>query len=450
MIDLTQTVVAVGTPQGRGGIGCVKISGPDAHRIARRLFAPATPDRLEPGTAPRYGRLLAADREAVDQGLAVLFPSKRSSTGEPVAELWAHGSPVVLRALVDAALAEGARPAGPGEFTYRALRHGRLDLSRAEAIRDLVDARTLWQARVALAQAEGSLARRVAPLTEALTDLLARGEAAVEFADEAEVHLEKGGFAAGIAVALALADDLHAASLAGRVLRDGAIVALVGAPNVGKSSLFNRLLDRDRAIVADAPGTTRDTLEAAFDLGGIPVTLVDTAGMRDVDDPVEDEGVRRARAASAEARLVIFVLDGSRPLEPSESERLGRADASTMLVVNKSDLPRRAVLTPGEPLHVVSARTGDGIDALRSALLERLLGEDAGEDPWMTDARHAKALDDARRALARATAAARDGFSEELVLEDLREALRHVGEITGDVGAEEIYDRIFSTFCIGK
>jgi tRNA modification GTPase len=450
MHDLDVTLVAVASPPGRGGVGCVRISGPDAGTIAAGLFRP-----VKGGAAgrPAFGRFLDRDGRAIDHGYLVEFPAEASFTGEPTSELWPHGSPAVLAALVEAAIGAGAAPAGPGEFTYRALRNGRLDLARAEAVRDLVAARTLYQARVAFAQAEGALSRRVAPLRESLADLIARGEAAVEFVDESETHLPPEGLRRGIEQAAGACEHLLDGFRHGRVVREGASLVITGLPNVGKSSLFNALLSRERAIVTEVPGTTRDTLEEHLDLGGVPVRLVDTAGLREVGDLVESEGVRRARAARQEADLEMLVLDGSRPLEAAEREALeaarGDGGSTTIVVVNKIDLP--ATAPPPVPDAVqVSARTGRGLDTLRAAIRKRVAGAGPVEDPILTDARHAHAVERARDALARAAKAAVEGLSEELVLEDLREAMHNLGSITGEFTTEDLYDRIFSTFCIGK
>lgn len=452
MHPLDATVVAVGTPPGRGGVGCLRLSGAAAHRIARLLFRAKGARESEPGGAPRFGRFVDRDGRPLDHGYLVLFPPDRAFTGEPTAELWTHGSPAVLGELTRAALGAGAVAAGPGEFTYRALRNGRLDLARAEAIRDLVASRTVFQARVAAAQAEGSLSRRLAPLREALADLLARGEAAVEFADEAEVHLPREALTSGIREAAAEARRLLAGFRTGRLVREGATAALTGMPNVGKSSLFNALLARERAIVSAVPGTTRDTLEESVDLDGIPLRVVDTAGLRPAADAVEAEGVRRARAAIDEADLVLLVLDVSRDPGPDEclALRLAVEEASprTLIVANKSDLPAAGTLPEGAIR--VSARTGEGLASLREAMRERLVGSELVEDPVLTDARHAEALGRASRGLEQALAAASAGVPEDLVLEDLREAMRHLGEITGEFDDEALYERIFSTFCIGK
>lgn len=453
MHDPDTTLVAVASPPGRGGVGCVRLSGAEAERIARALFRAGRSGDAERGGAPRFGRFLARDRRPIDHGYLVLFEPGASFTGEPVAELWAHGSPAVLAELVEAAVVEGAVPAGPGEFTYRALRHGRLDLARAEAIRDLVASRTLYQARLAFAQAEGALSRRVAPLRDGLADLIARGEAAVEFADEAETHLPAGGLSPGIEEARRACEAVLAGFRAGRVVREGATLAITGAPNVGKSSLFNRLLERERAIVAAQPGTTRDTVAETLDLGGIPVRLVDTAGIREEGDELESEGMRRAREARETADLVLWVLDASRPLDASERQELERpADGRpTVLAMNKSDLPGAATAPLPRPGALrVSALTGEGLPVLRRELRARLAVEGSLEDPVISDARHALALERAGGALDAASRAAASGLPDELVLEDLREAMHHVGEITGELGTDDLYERIFATFCIGK
>jgi tRNA modification GTPase len=451
MHDLSTTLAAVATAPGRGGIGCVRISGPDAFAIAQTLFLARTQLELPGDGRPRFGTFLNDDGRPLDHGYLVAFAAERAFTGEPTVELWPHGSPPVLDALTRAAVARGASLAGPGEFSYRALRRGRLDLSRAEAVRDLIAARTVYQARVAFTQVNGALARRLAPLVEALVDLVARGEAAIEFADESETHLAAGILARGVADALASARSLLLEARRGRIVREGARVALSGVTSVGKSSIFNRLLGRDRAIVSPVPGTTRDTLEETVDLDGIPVTLVDTAGLRRADDAIEAEGVRRARAAAGEADLVILVLDAGRTLRADEREALAARDASgagTIVVANKFDLAPSAGELPWPRAIPCSALTGEGIDALRDAILEALRGVGPLEDPVLTNVRHAAALEETVAALDRARGALPLG--EEIVLEDLRAALSALGEITGEVANDELYDRIFSTFCIGK
>lgn len=453
MHDLSTTLAAVATAPGRGGIGCVRISGPRAYDIAARLIRVKRPIEWTEEPRPRFVTFVGADGTPLDHGFVLGFAGHASFTGESVVELWAHGSPPVLEALVGAAVAAGATRAAPGEFTYRAVRHGRLDLPRAEAIRDLVAARTLYQARVAFFQINGALARRLAPLREALIDLVARGEAAIEFADEPETHLRAGGLAEGVDAALALASGVVADARRGRLVRAGARVTLVGVTSVGKSSLFNRLLGRDRAITSPVPGTTRDTLEESIDLGGIPIALVDTAGLRAAGDELEAEGVRRARAAAGAADLLIVVLDGSRDLRDDERQTLlehAREPGRPMLVVaNKSDLATADGDAPPWPDAIpVSARTGSGVDALCGAIRSSLVGTGSLEEPAITDSRHEAAVESAVAAMMRARSAVPLG--EEFVLEELREALRALSEITGELANDQLYDRIFSTFCIGK
>ncbi len=453
MHDLSTTLAAVATSPGRGGIGCVRISGPDAYAIARALFRTRGTPELPGDGRPQFGTFLDQDGSAVDHGYLVAFSPPRAYTGEPTVELWSHGSPPVLEALVRTAVSRGASIAGPGEFTYRAVRSGRLDLSRAEAIRDLVAARTLYQARIAFRQVEGELAKRLAPLREALIELVARGEAAIEFADEAETHLAAGGLARGVEDAHLTARSLLEEARRGRIVREGARVALAGVTSVGKSSVFNRLLGRDRAIVSPVPGTTRDTLEETVELDGIPVTLIDTAGVRPAGDPIEAEGVRRARVAAGDADLVVHVLDASRCLRADErealSERTSGLGARAIIVANKIDLaPAECGESPWPGAIRVCALTGEGFDSLRGAIREALRGGGPQEDPVLTNARHAAALDETVGALARARDALPLG--EEVVLEDLRDALHALGEITGELATDDLYDRIFSTFCIGK
>jgi tRNA modification GTPase len=457
MHDSSATIVAVATAPGRAGVGCVRLSGAAAVEIGARLFeAAAAEGSPAPGGPPRFGRFLGREGRPLDHGYLVAFPAGRSFSGELTVELWSHGSPAVLDELTAAAIAAGAEPADPGEFTYRAVSNGRLDLTRAEAVRDLVEARTLYQARVAFAQAEGALALRLRPLREKLEEWIARGEAAVEFVDEAETHLPPGELRRAIDGALAGCRALLEGFRTGRVVRDGATLAMIGLPNVGKSALFNRLLARDRAIVTALAGTTRDTLEEDLNLEGIPVRLIDTAGLREVSDEVESEGVRRAQRAREEADLVLLVLDGSREIEPLEVEALQRSaeepeSRRTVVAVNKCDLPganERAV-PHASPLRV-SATGGQGVDRLRVELRRRLVGQGPLEDPIITNRRHAEALERTRSALERAVEAADQGLSEELLLEDLRAAMRHLGTITGEFSNEALYDRIFSTFCIGK
>lgn len=452
MHDLSTTLAAVTTAPGRGGVGCIRVSGPDAYAIGRLLFLSRSDVALPGDGRPRFGTFVDDEGRALDHGYLIAFPPERAYTGEPTVELWCHGSPPVLEALTRAAVAKGAVPAGPGEFSYRALRRGRLDLARAEAVRDLIAARTAYQARVAFAQVEGALARRLAPLKETLLDLLARGEAAIEFADEAETHMPSGGLAVGLSAALSEAGGLLADARAGRVIREGARVALLGATSVGKSSIFNKLLGRDRAIVSAVPGTTRDTLEETVDMDGLPVSFIDTAGVRDAGDAVEAEGVRRAQAAAGDADAVIVVLDAGRELREDERKTImARGEsvhAVTIVVANKIDLVARGATLPWPGALGVSALTGEGLGTLRAAVRASVAGPLPREESAVTGARHAAAIEETVAALRRAHEAMPLG--EEIVLEEIRAAVAALGEITGEVGSEDLYDRIFTTFCIGK
>jgi tRNA modification GTPase len=460
------TIVAISTPPGRGGIGAVRLSGPGAGVIAGHLFraassgGPAGDPPAEPGRAI-FGSLLGADGAPVDHGYLVLFRPPRSFTGEETAEIWAHGSPPVLRALVEAAVARGARPATPGEFALRAFLNGRIDATQAEAIRDLIEARTLHQARVAHAQSTGAVAHAVAEIKERLVETVAHVEAAIEFAEEPEAarFLPEGGILARARAVRFAIERLAATFERGRRIREGASVALIGSPNVGKSSLFNRLLAEERAIVTPLAGTTRDLLEETIEIGGVPVLLVDTAGLHAPLDEAEAEAVRRARAAAEGADQVVAVLDWSRALRAEELESLDRLDpARAIVVLNKVDarcgvgLDRVLYLRKRHDALQVSARTGEGLEDLRKRLLERVspAGALRPDELFLTSLRQRDLLARAAESLRRAEAAGRDGLGGECIALDLREALDRLGEITGEVGLDEIYDRLFSSFCIGK
>ena len=453
MIDLDRTIAAVATAPGRGGVSCIRLSGPRAHEIACARFDGSAPT---PGGRPVFGHFLDAEGASVDHGFLVLFAAGKSYTGEATAELWIHGSPPVQRELLLGLVAAGAELAGPGEFTYRAVRRGRLDLARAEAVRDLIDARTGYQARLALERVEGALARRIRPWVDTIEEWMARNEAAIEFAeDEAETELARSTLQHAVRALLKQATRLRVDFERGRRVREGARLALVGPPNVGKSSLFNRLLAEDRAIVSDVPGTTRDTLEEEVDLDGLPLRLVDTAGQRRSQDPIESEGMRRAQEAERGADIVIRLfaapeVEGALPIDD---------DPRTLVVVNKIDLESGSASERGRfgSALCVSAETGEGLEELRLRLRDRLLGQTPVEAATITNARQAEALDralaalgQAREVLDRPVGVAGGGGGEELVAEELKIARDALGDIVGEFGNEELYDRLFSTFCIGK
>jgi tRNA modification GTPase len=450
MFNTTDTIVAIATPPGRGGIGVVRVSGPDAHAIVLALTDRAVPFE------PRYATLvrIADEIGAIDQVVVTTFVAPHSYTGEHIAEISAHGSPVLLQAIVRSAMRRGARLAEPGEFTFRAFLNGRIDLVQAEAVRDLVDAVTPLQARAAFDQLEGTLTRDIGAIDVALFDLSARLEASLDFPEEGYHFVAEGRAAQEIAAVHRQIICLLRDAERGALIREGLHVVLAGRPNSGKSSLFNRLAGAGRAIVTAVPGTTRDLITETIDVEGLPITLVDTAGVRHAPaDAIEAEGIARATAARSVASIVLVVLDGSMPLTDDDRALLGEtADAPRIVVANKCDLGQVWCDgdTGGEVLRI-SALTGDGIDALRRRLPQAIRAEDSGRDlPAITNIRHVDLLTRARDALSRAADAAADRVPEEFVLADLNEARARLEEVTGRRAADDLLAHIFSTFCIGK
>ena len=429
MFSTDDTIVAIATPPGRGGIGVVRLSGPQAPEVTARLIAHDAP--LE----PRRATLTKVRRtNAIDHVLVTFFPAPHSYTGDHVVELSAHGSPVVLRSIVEAAIAAGARLAEPGEFTLRAFLGGRIDLTQAEAVADLIDAVTPLQARAAFDQLEGTLTRAIGDLDAALFDLIAKLEASVDFPDEGYHFVEPDELSTSLDRLLNQTAALLASATRGRLLREGLHVVIAGRPNVGKSSLFNALVGAERAIVTDVPGTTRDLVSEAVDIEGLRVTLVDTAGIRDADDQIEREGVRRARHSVGVADLTLVVVD--------EDEPPALGDVNAVLVQSKADLgrPRRGIS--------VSTLTGEGLDELRGAIAAALDVDARRDVPAITNIRHIALVGRAQAALLRARAAA--GAPEEFVLADLQEARAALEEISGRRATDDLLAHIFSKFCVGK
>ncbi len=430
MFSTTDTIVAIATPPGRGGIGVVRLSGLDAIAVARRLIT------HQGELVPRHATFTRT--QAIDQVVVTYFPSPHSYTGENVVELSAHGSPVVLRAIVESAIAHGARLAEPGEFTLRAFLNGRMDLMQAEAVADLIDAVTPLQARAAFDQLEGTLTRTIGDIDAALFDLIARLEASVDFPDEGYHFVEPATLAHAIDALLARTRALVADGRRGRLVREGLTIAIVGRPNVGKSSLFNALAGASRAIVTDVPGTTRDLVTETVDIEGLRVTLVDTAGLRETSDRVESEGVSRSMQAIAVADLVLVVVDRDEPQA---------VDNKHLIVQNKSDLGR-----PCRGVNV-SATTGAGLDDLRKAIASGLDFDPLRDRPEITNTRHIALVMRAHDALTRARRAVlADGgaLSEEFVLADLQDARAAFEEISGRRSPEDLLAHIFTRFCIGK
>ncbi len=435
----------------------LRLSGPDAFSIASRLTGILPADH-PPRTLSRCAVRDAAGEE-VDAGLVAYFPAPNSFTGEDVAEIHLHGSPLLVSEVADGACALGARPAEPGEFSRRAFENGKMDLTQAEGLCDLIGARTSASARAALRQMKGGIRDAVAPLRERMLTLLILLEAAIDFSDEEDIGCLS---AAQLKERVSeLKSDLsrYVSSFdVGRLFRDGATIAICGVANVGKSRLLNRLLGEERAIVTEIPGTTRDYLSGDLNLSGIPVRLVDTAGLRETDDPVEREGVRRSRSILSGADLALFLLDGSRPAGEEDRRAYGEvAGRPHFLLRNKSDLPP---IEAGEgfagaglkKILSVSAKTGDGMEALLSAMERELVpavGEVLDEAP-MTRLRHVTAAKRAVAALERAERAAGEGLSPEFPAADIREAAQALAVITGEIAPEEVLDAIFSSFCIGK
>ncbi len=456
-MDPDDTICALSTAPGRSGIAVVRVSGPSGFRLLKAVFRTGRP--VEPRRATLGSIIGPGDEGDLDEAVVTCFPAPNSYTGEDVAEISLHGSPVLVAALLDCLCAQGARLAEPGEFTMRAFLHGRMDLSQAEAVRDVIEATTLFQAQVAARQRSGDIARRLQPVKELLIDIIVDMESAVEFVEEnlpvesrerLAHKLEKVRADLGVWV-----DSFRR----GRIIRDGFSLAIVGRPNVGTSSLFNALLSQDRSIVTEIPGTTRDLVSEVTSLGGIPVRLLDTAGIRNPEDLVEQLGVDRSMRAVADADAVLLVVDTSQaPSEEDEELRLRLAGTSCLVVMNKSDLrsvwPDRckAEYAGRHPFLEVSALSGDNMERLREAILGCLFGGAAPQRDGIliTNLRHCRCLEAAREALDRAAAALRQGLSEEFVLVDLHAGLRQLGALTGETGVEDLLSEIFSRFCVGK
>jgi tRNA modification GTPase len=456
MFSLDDTIAAISTPLGEGGIGIVRLSGPDARTILSRLFRPglqSPTSNLHPRRLT-YGQIVdPADGSVVDEVLAVYMPAPRTYTREDVVEIQAHGGPVPLRRILELVLRQGARLAEPGEFTVRAFLHGRLDLAQAEAVLDIVRARTEAGLRAAVGQLEGRLSGEVRRVRQALLDVLAYLEASIDFTEDEippqDLTPVLRETAAQLEALLARADE-------GIILRQGVRTAIVGRPNVGKSSLLNALLRSERAIVTPIPGTTRDTVEESVNLGGVAFVLVDTAGIAETQDVVERLGVERSRQTLAHADLALLVVDGSQPLTDVDREIAALiGDRPAILVVNKCDLPPVQMgdaLLPHAPRVEVSALTGQGLAELEAKMTESVLaGRVVSSDaPLVTNPRHKAALARALEAVRAAGQAHAEGLPADLVSVHVTTAVHALGEITGETISEELLETIFANFCVGK
>lgn len=472
---LDDTICAIATPPGEGGIGIVRISGLQALDLASHVVRLRSGQSLQnlhthrmvladvcsQTTAPH----VPIDRHArthafIDEALVVVMKKPHSFTGEDVVEIQCHGGPVILDQLCRALMSVGARLAEPGEFTKRAFLNGRLDLAQAEAVLDTIRAKTARSLTMAQSQRRGELSREVETTRSALVVALAHVEAALDFADEDIVFVRDDELMQLLDKTCARLGRLVQSGHEGRMWREGAAVAILGRPNVGKSSLMNALLKSDRAIVTPVPGTTRDMLEEVVSIDGIPVRLFDTAGIRPTDDPVEAEGIRRTQLAWEDADLALILLDGSQPLSESDRVLLSRQEAAqALLVINKCDLPRMLAkegLDCACPTNAgvidISAKMHMGLDVLREAIRSRLTPErlEARDNVLVTNLRHASALDRALQGVEQARHSVEGGAAGELIAMDLRIAADALGEITGVITTDEILERIFSEFCIGK
>ena len=460
---IVDTIAAISTPPGRGGIGIVRLSGPQAASIAAQLV------RLRQPMEHARGRLAEvldendSGDERIDEAMVTFFAPPNSYTGDELVEIAAHGSPVVLDLLLRRSLALGARLANPGEFTERAFLAGKLDLTQAEAVRDLIDAQTLTQARQAASQMGGALSRRVAPAKQSLVELIALLEAGIDFAEDDVDVAPKTEIRRRIAEVIPPLTALEASFARGRIVHDGLTMAIVGRPNAGKSSLFNRLVERDRAIVTATPGTTRDLVTERISLEGIPLELVDTAGLRETFEEVELLGIARSREALADAAIVLVVLDATQTLNQEERSMLVALHGRPALVaINKSDLADNP--QNGAALHTnqlatqqlnilavpTSALTGDGIANLRQRILELATGGAAAGPGLLTNLRQQQAIVAARAALEDAARANESGIPHEMILLDLYRSLWALDSLTGQTTPDDILNLIFSTFCIGK
>jgi tRNA modification GTPase len=492
-VNLDDTIVAIATPPGRGGIGVIRIAGPEARSIVSPMLR--LKHDLEPGRAI-FGELiepcnegssarLEADRSSdtarkkqraeelaphglalhnpalhdrdqrIDDVVVTYFAKPHSYTTDDIIEISAHGSPVVLGHVVELVLARGARLAEPGEFTMRAFLNGRIDLTQAEAVRDLIESQTLFQAKVAAQQLDGALSRRLQPIKQKLVELIAVLEAGIDFAEDDVSVLAADQILEHVAVVRAPLEELAASFAYGKLVHEGLTLAIVGRPNVGKSSLFNRLVESDRAIVTATPGTTRDLVTETVAIEGIPVKLVDTAGIRCALDEAESIGIRKSKEALADADLVLVVLDSSETVGPEDLQLLELvAQRPAILVENKSDKASSQFLVPSSQLSrvSVSALTAEGIPELRAQILRQVGGDFQRntENGLLTNARHRGLVRDSLAGLDATVSAVREKIPHEMVLLDLYSALRPLDEITGATTNDDILNLIFSRFCIGK
>ena len=479
-MNIDDTIVAIATPPGRGGIGVVRIAGPKAREIAEPFLS--LKHQLEPGRAV-FGELIEpcsvhvgtaapsassgqalgcpAERSSapvsrIDEVVVTYFAKPHSYTTDDIVEISAHGSPVVLRHVVELCVADGARLAEPGEFTMRAFLNGRIDLTQAEAVRDLIDSQTLYQAKTAAQQLGGALSKRLQPVKQKLIELIAVLEAGIDFAEDDVSVLPDAAILGRISAVRQPLEQLAATFAYGKIVHEGLTLAIVGRPNVGKSSLFNRLVERERAIVTATPGTTRDLVSETVAIGGIPVQLVDTAGIRQALDEAESIGIRKSMEALADADLVLVVLDAAQPATAEDAELMRLVESRpAILVENKCDLKRggQELAVNGQTSLIrTSALTGEGVTELRAEILRHVGGETGAqaEAGFLTNIRHQGLVQESLAALEAANKAVGSKIPHEMLLLDLYNGLRPLDAITGATTTDDILNLIFSTFCIGK
>lgn len=454
---MNDTIVALATPPGKSGIGVIRLSGQLSAEILQKFFS-----RSDFIPEPRRALFLKLrdpeSGDVIDEVVAVFFKGPHSFTGEDVVEISAHGSPVILRRIIDICLKLNARIAQPGEFTLRALMNGRLNLSQAEAIRDLIDSQSVAAAKQSVRQLSGELSNQLQPLKDKLLNVIVILESTLEFVEDDLPEYQLDSVKNSISELSSEFSRLAQTFSSGRLIRDGLKVAFVGRPNVGKSSLFNALVGHERAIVTDIAGTTRDSLHEKLVIKDIPISLIDTAGLRDTTDTVESIGVERTKQTVADADLVVAVFDGSADsVQDEDLEILAQTnEAVRVVVVNKLDIssgskPDFSAHTGGDPIVMVSAKTGEGLAELEDAIVRPFMTSEIDSNGFMiTDARHHDLLLRARSDLDNSLELLNQRMSEEIVLIGLHNAIRYLGEITGETTTEDMLTRIFSTFCIGK
>jgi tRNA modification GTPase len=454
----TDTVAAISTPLGEGALGVIRITGPEALSVADRSFRPSGKAGVEPSDAPshtvHYGKIVR-DGSVVDEVLLTVLRAPRTFTREDMVEISCHGGLLATKLVLEAVLAAGARLALPGEFTRRAFLNGRIDLAQAEAVADLIHARTELALTAANEQLAGKLSQRINQLRDQMVATLAHIEAHIDFPDEDIAPDTRAKLIERLDHAVAFMDELLKTAREGQILRRGIRAAIIGRPNAGKSSLLNQLLGHDRAIVSPIPGTTRDTIEETCNIRGIPVVFVDTAGLRAAGDLVEMEGIRRSRETFQRADLILHVLDASEPRTGEDDEYLLEfAGKKRLLVRNKQDLPRQLELPADlrETVLDVSCETGRGIEDLKNAIRDLVWGGQIRAEMLqvMVNARHQDALRRGRESTSLTVAALREDLSLDLVALDLRQAVNAIGEIVGKTSTEDLLDSIFSQFCLGK